>query len=163
MPRGVPGSKKAKKHCVLRKLAPGQESALNAADVAKMAQYYDKVQRDAVRDENSPNKCLIAATRRSSDGYAFIKVSLSERCGTPRAYALRGFKNGVHPRNNEDYSHLCHNGEGGCIDENHIIIEDKQKNLNRKDCKTIAKCPCCEKRFYVKECKCEPKCLQPKL
>lgn len=163
MPKGQRGTKKARKGFDVRRLAI--ESSLSQEDLAYIKRIYEKEMKQALVDEKSPNKCQIGrTTRRATDGYASVKVTCPSSVGysgTPRTYSLRGFVNGKHPSLEEDYSHLCHNGKGGYVSEDHIVIEKKGANLRRKACALTHKCSKCGHNEYVIKCECVPSCLQP--
>jgi Zinc-binding loop region of homing endonuclease len=179
MPKGKRGTRAAIVGLDLKKLTDnsGRITSLNREECQRLAKYYNDELAAATRDDSSIHKCLIARCHRSEDGYGVVKVSFDtevdrdgetvrvRRVATPRVYTLRpfAFPHERFARGDEDWSHLCHNGAGGCIDPTHITVETKKANLNRKDCHKTTQCPCCSTRFWSKKCTCAPSCFQPPL
>lgn len=64
--------------------------------------------------------------------------------------------NGSYVRAGEDASHLCHQKK--CLNLQHIIPEEKQRNQARKGCRVWVDCNHCEKKIFV--CFHEPPCIK---
>lgn len=104
------------------------------------------------------NGCLISKSRRP-DGYAQIKLRFDTEQYAPRTYTLQALIDGRLPSSGEDFSHICGNGQGGCINPDHIVIESHQRNLVRKICHLKAVCNCGE-TVYFADCTCNPRCIR---
>lgn len=63
-------------------------------------------------------------------------------------------------------SHLCGNGDFGCINRNHIVIEPKKINLDRKPCWYIIRCIVCHGNIAGNQCEghtgSDTLCLRPR-
>lgn len=143
------GKRSSSNHEVLRKIMTN----LNRCLYARL-----RLQEAVESATPGPNGCLISRSRRP-DGYAQVKLRFDNEQYSPRTYTLQSVVTGHFPSNSEDFSHICGNGAGGCINPEHIVIESHQRNLTRKMCHLKATCGCGE-TVYFTECNCTPRCIR---
>ncbi len=140
----------------------------------QLGELYDQELGAATSDRHG---CKIARCRKSSNGYA--QVSVPDGCGTGnkrkgkkegsnktptyqlRHYSTRNrkFDTASFPNKGQDHSHLCGRGHLGCMSPEHIVVEDRKANLDRKDCQKAVRVG--GVMYYVKQCDHEPKCIRP--
>lgn len=107
--------------------------------------------------------CSVSTLSARSNGDAQIKLrgNIKNKLHefSPRPWAVESFLRGITIPVKHDHSHLCGNGLHGCANYNHIVIEPHKVNLERKQCQTVAQCPCCDVSFAVFPCSHNPRCL----
>jgi len=112
-----------------------------------------------------PPYCLTSTLAARSNGDAQIKlrwiVGSKHKQAAPRPWTVELFLRGIDIPDKHDASHICGRGLHGCVDPSHIVIEDHDTNLDRRDChkRTVCPCPCGVEHRVRTSCPHEPKCL----
>ena len=120
---------------------------------------YENAKTESVKDKVG---CMIAQSRKT-DGYAQLKLRFNGVEAAPRTYTLEVLNHGIEMAKQatvKDFSHLCGRGHEGCINPDHIVLEDHKTNLERQKCFLKAQCPDCDKSFFVFPCNHTPPCLR---
>ncbi len=111
---------------------------------AYLRERLDVLYAGCVRD--GPAHCLKMTTGRRSNGDGQIKLRWVKdgiaKQAAPRPWAVELHLRGIAIPDGHDASHLCGEGLRGCVDIEHIVVEEHSINLDRRDCHKMTVCPC---------------------
>lgn len=142
----------------------------------------DEVKEGKLLPLGKRKRCLIAQSGIKKDGYVqvklkknfngvtrskaarFVRLQLLERIlnlpNKDKCFELLGKYSSKKPY--FDASHTCGNGELGCINLDHVFLEERATNLERKKCNLVGVCIKTKEETLINQCKHhKPRCILP--